>query len=139
MNRFLALSMTAMLSVAVMVDLPVSANAQGFQQNPLTMAGIGDVAGAQDGVIEVRARKRRSRRTSRRRRNNAAGVIIGSAIIGAIIAEQNRRRYRREGRRVYRGDAHENWCYRRFRSYRAWDNSYQPYRGGRRQCISPYY
>lgn len=132
MNRFLALSMTAMLSVAVMVDLPVSANAQSFQQNPLTMAGIGDVVGVEGDVIEVRSR--------RRRRNNAiAGAIIGSAIIGAIIANQERRYDRRSRRRVYRGDTHENWCYRRFRSYRAWDNTYQPYHGRRRQCISPYY
>ncbi|PCI05219.1 MAG: hypothetical protein COB78_00970 [Hyphomicrobiales bacterium] len=134
MNKFLALSMTAMLSVAVMVNSPISANAQGFLQDPLTMAGVGDV-GVEDSVIKVRSR----RRGSRRRRNNAvAGAIIGSAIIGAIIANQDRRRYRRD-RRIYRGDAHENWCYRRFRSYRAWDNTYQPYNGRRRQCISPYY
>lgn len=133
MNRFLALSMTAMLSTAVMVNLPTSANAQGFLQDPLTVAGIGGTAVVQDGVIKVRSR----RRGSRRRRNNAvAGAIIGSIIIGAIIANQNRHRH---VRRVYRGSAHEHWCHRRFRSYRAWDNTYQPYHGRRRQCISPYY
>ena len=42
-------------------------------------------------------------------------------------------------RRYYRsGNAHENWCYSRYRSYRAWDNSFQPYNGPRRECISPY-
>ncbi|TIU38734.1 MAG: BA14K family protein, partial [Mesorhizobium sp.] len=30
------------------------------------------------------------------------------------------------------------WCYDRYRSYRAWDNSYQPYGGPRQQCLSPY-
>ncbi|WP_348631649.1 BA14K family protein [Mesorhizobium sp. M6A.T.Cr.TU.014.01.1.1] len=30
------------------------------------------------------------------------------------------------------------WCYSRYRSYRAYDNTYQPYYGPRRQCISPY-
>ena len=34
---------------------------------------------------------------------------------------------------------HVSWCYNRYRSYRAWDNSYQPYGGPREQCYSPYY
>ena len=34
--------------------------------------------------------------------------------------------------------AHVAWCYDRYLSYRAWDNSYQPYEGPRRQCWSPY-
>ncbi|TGS15817.1 BA14K family protein [Mesorhizobium sp. M2E.F.Ca.ET.209.01.1.1] len=34
--------------------------------------------------------------------------------------------------------AHVRWCYDRYRSYRAWDNSYQPYDGPRQQCWSPY-
>jgi hypothetical protein len=43
-------------------------------------------------------------------------------------------------RRVYRGgdSAHVQWCYNRYRSYRSWDNTYQPYNGPRRQCWSPY-
>lgn len=44
-------------------------------------------------------------------------------------------------RRYYRqrlGSAHVAWCYDRWRSYRAWDNTYQPYYGPRRQCWSPY-
>jgi hypothetical protein len=39
----------------------------------------------------------------------------------------------------YRGaSAHVEWCYNRYRSYRAWDNTFQPYNGPRRQCYSPY-
>ncbi|WP_292227501.1 BA14K family protein, partial [Mesorhizobium sp.] len=34
--------------------------------------------------------------------------------------------------------AHVRWCFDRYRSYRAWDNSYQPYGGPRQQCLSPY-
>jgi hypothetical protein len=34
--------------------------------------------------------------------------------------------------------AHVRWCYGRYRSYRAWDNTFQPYHGPRQQCISPY-
>jgi hypothetical protein len=44
-------------------------------------------------------------------------------------------------RRIYRGgrNAHVNWCYHRYRSYRAWDNTFQPYNGPRWQCRSPYW
>jgi len=45
-------------------------------------------------------------------------------------------------RRVYRTErlssAHVQWCYDRYRSYRAWDNSFQPNYGPRKQCWSPY-
>ncbi|TIX63919.1 MAG: BA14K family protein, partial [Mesorhizobium sp.] len=59
-----------------------------------------------------------------------AAFATGALITGAIINNQNR---------VYRGgDAHVAWCYNRYRSYRAYDNTYQPYYGPRRQCISPY-
>jgi hypothetical protein len=35
--------------------------------------------------------------------------------------------------------AHVNWCHARYRSYRVWDNTFQPHRGPRRQCISPFF
>ena len=42
-------------------------------------------------------------------------------------------------RPVYRAaNPHVRWCYSRYRSYRAWDNTFQPNYGPRRQCISPY-
>lgn len=34
--------------------------------------------------------------------------------------------------------AHVRWCDNRYRSYRASDNSFQPYNGPRQQCRSPY-
>lgn len=40
--------------------------------------------------------------------------------------------------RVGGGDSHVRWCYARYRSYRAWDNTFQPYHGPRRACLSPY-
>lgn len=40
---------------------------------------------------------------------------------------------------MYRGgNAHVRWCYNRYRSYRAYDNTFQPNFGPRRQCYSPY-
>jgi len=46
--------------------------------------------------------------------------------------------YRHVQPRISLSRAHINWCHNRYRSYRAWDNSFQPYHGGRRQCWSPY-
>lgn len=34
---------------------------------------------------------------------------------------------------------HYRWCDAKYRSYRAYDNSFQPYHGSRKQCVSPYY
>jgi hypothetical protein len=36
-------------------------------------------------------------------------------------------------------EAHVAWCYNRYRSYRDWDNTFQPYHGPRRECRSPYF
>ncbi|CUX08881.1 BA14K family protein [Agrobacterium tumefaciens] len=53
----------------------------------------------------------------------AAGAIIGGAV------QQPRPAY---------GGSHVSWCQNRWRSYRAYDNSYQPTSGPRRICVSPY-
>ncbi|CVI59327.1 MULTISPECIES: BA14K family protein [Agrobacterium] len=53
----------------------------------------------------------------------AAGAIIGGAM------QQPRPAY---------GGSHVAWCQNRWRSYRAYDNTYQPYNGPRRICVSPY-
>ncbi|APG91503.1 BA14K family protein [Sinorhizobium americanum] len=62
-----------------------------------------------------------------------AGMIIGGAI--AAPPQYAEPRYA-EPRLPQR---HVSWCYDQYRSYRAWDNSYQPYGGPRQQCYSPYY
>jgi len=70
-----------------------------------------------------------------------AGAFIAGAIIGGALSTpdyyQPRPVY---PRRVYRGGggAHVQWCYDRYRSYRAYDNTFQPYNGPRQQCYSPY-
>jgi hypothetical protein len=49
--------------------------------------------------------------------------------------------YPRYAPRHHRGlaNAHFRWCSAKYRSFRAWDNTFQPYRGGRKQCVSPYF
>lgn len=62
-------------------------------------------------------------------------AFITGAIVGGVIASQPAPRVRS---RNY-GSAHVQWCYDRYRSYRASDNTFQPYNGPRRACRSPYY
>lgn len=56
------------------------------------------------------------------------GAFAAGAIIGGAIAD----------RPVRYGGSHVEWCQNRYRSYRAYDNSYQPNNGPRRACNSPY-
>jgi hypothetical protein len=63
-----------------------------------------------------------------------AAFIVG-AIIGGALAAPPPRAHRRS---YYYSPAHVEWCYGRYRSYRASDNTFQPYNGPRRQCRSPY-
>jgi hypothetical protein len=56
-------------------------------------------------------------------------AFIAGAIIGGYTTYEGN---------YYGGDSHTAWCYNRYRSYREWDNTFQPYHGPRRQCISPF-
>lgn len=58
----------------------------------------------------------------------AAAFITGAIVGGAI----------NNGPVIRSGGSHTQWCYNRYRSYRASDNTYQPNNGPRRQCNSPY-
>jgi BA14K-like protein len=60
------------------------------------------------------------------------GVLAGAAIANAVrpkdvIVQSSSN-----------GNAHVNWCFGRYKSYRMSDNSFQPYNGPRKQCYSPY-
>ncbi|MER8462806.1 BA14K family protein [Mesorhizobium sp. M1396] len=59
-----------------------------------------------------------------------AAFATGALITGAIINN--------EKNRVYEGNAHVQWCYDHYRSYRASDNTFQPNYGPRKECRSPY-
>ncbi|MFC6492482.1 BA14K family protein [Ancylobacter dichloromethanicus] len=57
----------------------------------------------------------------------AAGALIGGAL-GAAASQPS----------YAGGNAHIQWCANHYRSYRASDNTFQPYNGPRQQCVSPY-
>ncbi|PBB69015.1 BA14K family protein [Mesorhizobium sp. WSM4312] len=78
--------------------------------------------------------------------DDGAAAILGLGLglgLGSMYNSYNNydyyapapRRYYRAGRL---SNAHVRWCYNRYRSYRAWDNTFQPYGGPRQQCWSPY-
>ncbi|WP_432761578.1 BA14K family protein [Rhizobium calliandrae] len=58
------------------------------------------------------------------------GVVVGSAV--------SRPRPVHHTTAPSRNSRHVSWCMNRFRSYRVSDNTFQPYNGPRRQCVSPY-
>ncbi|MDX3930197.1 MAG: BA14K family protein [Shinella sp.] len=53
-----------------------------------------------------------------------AGAIVGGALSGGSASGG--------------GNSHTQWCANRYRSYRAYDNTFQPYNGPRQRCVSPY-
>lgn len=62
-----------------------------------------------------------------------AAAFVGGAIVGGAVA--NEPTYYAQ---PSYGNAHVQWCYNRYRSYRSSDNTFQPNSGPRRQCVSPY-
>ncbi len=121
-------SAALVLGAIVLATTPQASNAMTVKPVP--------VAQEMDGsIVKV---GRRGRRVGRVLGAVAIGAIVGSIISRGIHARD--RRYRdarhREHRNIYR---HERWCERKYRSYRVWDNTFQPYHGGRRECRSPYF
>ncbi|QND63967.1 BA14K family protein [Mesorhizobium loti] len=91
-------------------------------------------------------RWRHGRRHGRHYDDGAAAILgLGLGLgLGSMYNNNNYydgpppRRYYRTYRTQRVSNAHVQWCYNRYRSYRAWDNTFQPYGGPRQQCWSPY-
>jgi len=84
-----------------------------------------------------RGRYYRGGRYYRDRRRDRTGAFIGGAIAGAIIGGAIANSRNRDDRLAF-SDAHHEWCFDRYRSYRTSDGTFQPYNGPRRLCDSPY-
>ncbi len=134
----------------------------------LTLSALLAGSVALSSVATAEAHYKKGRYHKHSRGVGVAAGVIGGLIIGGAIANANRRsnyrhchfdychrhaaRYsdhahertvyepprRRRPRRRRASSAHVDWCFDRYRSYREWDNTFQPYNGGRRRCLSPY-
>lgn len=77
--------------------------------------------------------------------NDGAAALLGLGLgfgLGSLYNGYYNNGYYNNGYYGYHtqglSSAHVRWCYNRYRSYRAWDNTFQPYNGPRHQCYSPY-
>lgn len=95
--------------------------------------------------VSVLAEKVNHRRRYDRRhyRHRGGGIYFdfGNGSFSLTVPQKRyHRHYRpRHGYPRVHGSRHVQWCYARYRSYRHWDNTFQPYHGPRKQCVSPYY
>lgn len=139
---------SGLVALAATFALPVVAEASPAALGRMPAASLSDTSAP---LIDVRHRDWRGDRwrddwrwRHRPHRRNHWGRWGGSGIyfsFGIPAYRYYQPRYY-QPRRIYRSGgmspAHIRWCYDRYRSYRAWDNSFQPYNGPRRQCWSPY-
>ncbi|MCC5986362.1 MAG: BA14K family protein [Pararhodobacter sp.] len=154
------------LCAAVLAMSPVVAgSASAASLTPHTAIGVGSQASGLEYLVEVQQRRgyqrdhrrgasrhghyrrgfdHRSRRPPPYRpapRSRSRGPDLGSAIVGAIIGGIIVNQFQHQPRTrhgSYLSRDHINWCHNRWRSYRVSDNSYQPFNGPRRVCVSPY-
>ncbi|MBS1167636.1 MAG: lectin [Proteobacteria bacterium] len=64
-----------------------------------------------------------------------AAFGLGAAIIGGMAAQQ---RAPRPQLGYAMPPDHVRWCQSRYRSYDPYSDTFQPYRGPRQRCVSPY-
>jgi len=133
-SGFLATALAASFAVASIA--PVNAASMYVPQTAGVSSDVQDVAWRGRDRIIVRSGHHywRGHRGSRHWRHGyrrhgdfwfpLAAFATGAIISGAIAND----------RPPAYGSSHEARCYARYRSYRASDNTYQPYNGPRRQC-----
>lgn len=66
------------------------------------------------------------------------GIGPGATVGGPSPRAVDRSRLRQRQRGQFDANAHLRWCQERYASYRAADDTFQPFDGGRRRCNSPY-
>ncbi|NNJ77177.1 MAG: BA14K family protein [Anderseniella sp.] len=133
-------------AAALLFATPVSATPLAGATSNIASQAVTQSNGTAN-VIQIQSRtKKRARRADRRRlrghrgrrdrrrgyRRHSDGWWYPLAAFGAIAAGSA------IANSADRGDRHEEWCEDRYRSYRVWDNTFQPYNGPRKECISPY-
>jgi hypothetical protein len=148
MKKFLATFCAGAMAVTAIAASATSAGASPFQMRAPTVTNdVVDVQYRRDNRRDARRgfyrqgnyhyynghRGHRERRAGYRQHNGfwfPPAAFIAGAIIGGAIASPPAVRPA--------SNAHVQWCYNRYRSYRASDNTFQPYSGPRQLCHSPY-
>ncbi len=145
------MKMTSLLAAAFAVTLAVT----GITTTPAAAAPAVPakpaVQSAQDSLkVEVWHRRHHGHfRHFRPRHGLSFGIVIGPRY-GHYRHYRHHRpyydpyyvvrpRYHHHRRAIRIADPHVRWCYNRYRSYDRYSNSFQPYHGRRRTCVSPYY
>jgi hypothetical protein len=144
MTKLLTTICAAAIAVTAVASSMVEANAAPVLF-PKLEAGTSDVQQVRDGPRRFQRRGNdyyynghrgyRNHRPGWRQHNGwwfPPAAFIAGAIVGGAIANQPQPGYR-PGR-----NDHLRWCFDRYRSYRAADNTFQPNYGPRQQCVSPY-
>jgi hypothetical protein len=133
MNKFLSLSMAALLA-GTMITLSFSeADARHKRRhNSGAAAAIGLLGGIALGAALANSDRRGNDHCHQNGCHNHNYRDFQHRHRPVVYNPQPRQR------RLSYANAHEEWCFNRYRSFRAYDNTYQPYQGGRRYCRSPY-
>lgn len=113
----------------------------------ISSVGLSAIAVAEGNVIQIKtSRERRAERRAKRSRHrgyrgyhkrrrgyrrHSDGIWYPLAAFGALAGAAIANSQSSSSR-------HVEWCDNRYRSYRRYDNTFQPYNGPRRQCNSPF-
>ncbi len=137
----------SMLTAVSFTAVPVSASATPFKPFSTVVSSNTDSAPENNPSVELvrdwqkrrfsqtgnrynsRQHNRHNNYRNKRGRNN---IDIGPAIIGAIIGGAIVNGIQRRPSRL--SNSHIQYCLNRYRSYRVYDNTFQPYNGPRKQC-----
>ncbi len=141
MKQHLSRLACATLLGAAMAGSSLTGAAQAQSAGSLAVPLIA-TANAEATVKAEPVNHRNWRRYHRRHHRHGGGIYFnfGNGSFSLTVPPQGYYPHYRRHRGYSRGagSRHVRWCYSRYKSYRHWDNTFQPYHGPRKQCWSPY-
>lgn len=148
-TSFIAAAFTVSLAATPVTSAPMT------HSSAIGAVGQSAMAAAEGNVIEIKTRK--ERRAERRAERRSERRAKRSRHRGYRGYHKRRRGYRRHSDGFWyplaafgalagaaianshgASSRHVRWCENRYRSYRRYDDTFQPYNGPRRRCNSPF-